>query len=96
MAKRYHQSKKDREDESKAMKKRMKYGDRVINNDRHEDSPEKHMGHGEFANMPQHPIFQAYPKERYDYGAYDDTIHGIDMVDSESADKVDDHRSHQK
>jgi len=88
MAKRYHQSAKDRRDESKGMKKRL--------GEREEDRPERHMGHGEFANMPQQPIFKAYPKERYAYGDYDDTIRGIDMVDTESADKVDSHRSNQK
>lgn len=88
MARRYHQSKKDRMHEKEGMEKRM--------DERHEDHPSKHMGHGHFANMPPEEIFQPYPREKYNYGAYDDTIYGIDETDTESADKVEHHPSHQK
>ena len=85
MAKRYHQSKKDRRDESRGMKRAMD-----------EDHPSKHMGHGEFANMPRREIMHPYPKEKYGYSDYDDTVVGIDEVDTESANKVNSHKSKQK
>lgn len=118
MARRYHQSRADRLDESlgerrgKESGKKQSYKarrdesrgmrghDYKREDDRHmhrdEDHPSRHMGHGEFANMPPHEIMHEYPREKYGYGTYDDTIRGIDAVDTESADKVDDHRAHQK
>lgn len=108
MARRYHQSKADRMDESlgerrgKESSKKQSYKSRRHESAGmkkamdHEDHPSKHMGHGEFANLPRHEIFQKYPKEKYNYGAYDDTIYGIDQVDTESADKVKHYRSRQK
>jgi len=61
-----------------------------------EDHPSKSMGHGEFANMPRGEIFKEYPKEKYGYGGMDDTIRGIDEVDTESYRKTEGHRSKQK
>lgn len=65
-------------------------------NMREEDRPEKHMGHGEFANMPRNEIFREYPKVKSSYGVIDDTIYGIDMVNTESSDKVKKNLSRQK
>ena len=86
MARRYHQTAKDRRDESRGMKKAM----------HEEDRPDRHMGHGHFANMPPREIFHEYPKQTQNYGQYNDTIHGIDMVEEESYRKRDSHESHQK
>ena len=113
MARRYHQSKASRMDESlgerrgkessksQSMKSRRheSSGARKHNpghDEHHEDHPSMHMGHGEFANMPRDEIFHEYPKEKYGYSSYDDTIHGIDEVETESVDKVERHPSHQK
>ncbi len=79
------QSYKDRRHESMGMK-----------GDHYEDHPSQHMGHGDFANMPPHPIHHEYPKQTQNYGQYNDTIHGIDMVEEESFRKRDDYPSHQK
>lgn len=113
MARRYHQSKASRMDESlgerrgkestksQSMKSRRheSMGAKKSHgsyDDHHEDHPSKHMGHGEFANMPRHEIFHEYPKEKYGYSSYDDTIYGIDEVETESVDKVQRHKTHQK
>ena len=119
MARRYHQGRKDRMDESlgerrgKESTEKQSYKSRRHesegmhramsrhhnhdeHHEHHEDHPSRHMGHGEFANMPRHEIFHAYPKEKYGYGDYNDTIHGIDEVETESYRKVEHHRTSQK
>jgi len=84
MAKKYYQGKKDRMHESKGME------------GHHEDHPSKHMGHGEFANMPRQEMMHPYPKESYGYNGYNDTITGIDEENTESANKIKRNPSHQK
>jgi hypothetical protein len=111
MAKRYHQSRADRLDESlgerrgKESSKKQSYASRRHesrgarkdeHHERDEDHPTRHMGHGEFANMPSREIFKAYPRQPQDYGEYDDTIRGIDEVETESYKKRDSYPSRQK
>lgn len=107
MARRYHQSRSDRMDESlgsrrgKESSKKQSMKSRRdesmgMKGEHYEDHPSQHMGHGDFANMPPREIMHEYPKEKYGYGAMDDTIYGIDEVDTESYKKTDGYRSRQK
>jgi len=49
------------------------------------EHPGRPMGHGEFANMPQHPIMKAYPVLKSGDKHLDDTIVRLDgdSVDAE-------------
>ena len=85
MAKKYHQSKRDRMHESKGMKKRM--GEHRMNGYKMKDSDmmySKDSGmigedHHSFANMPQEVMMKPYPRFEYGLDPYlNDTSSGID------------------
>lgn len=53
-------------------------------------------GEGQFANMPKEEVMKEYPKMPYIGGQYNDTIDGIDAVNSGSVGKVNKMPSRQK
>jgi len=88
MAKKYHQSKRDRMDESRGMKKRMgdyshkKNGNSKYKNSDmmyHKDSGMISEDHYSFANLPQNVMMKEYPRFQYGLDPYlNDTSSGID------------------
>lgn len=112
MAKRYHQSKNDRLDESLGERRGKESGKKQSYTSRRDESrgmkgkdyghdgkdhPSRHMGHGEFANMPTKEVFKAYPKEGYTGRDYlNDTMTGIDESMKESEAKRKRYLSEQK
>ncbi len=78
MAKKYHQSKRDKMHESKGMKKRMgdyKDSDMMY----HKDSGMISEDHSSFANLPQNVMMKEYPRFMYGLDPYlNDTSSGID------------------
>lgn len=83
MAKRYHQSKMDRMDESEGMKRRMGDGEYAGYSGRRtqemEDAGMIKEDRGAIANLPQEVMMKPYPKG-YSYMPedLDDTIRGVD------------------
>lgn len=79
MAKKYHQGRKDREDESRGMKR---YWDEHKSAKGPMDSQFYGMiseDHSECANLPQEVVYKKYPKTSYlDAYELDDTIRGLD------------------
>lgn len=79
MAKKYHQSRKDRRDESRGMKR---YWDEHKSAKGPMDSQFYGMiseDHSAPANLPQHVVYHNYPKQSYlDAYELDDTIRGLD------------------
>jgi len=44
---------------------------------------EESIGHGQFANLPQHTVMKEYPNSRRDMGGkLDDTMDDIDAINS--------------
>ena len=91
MAKRYHQGRKDREDESRGMKRyyrkeRMENSEYDRRSEREEDYGMIREDHEAPANLPQHVVHRYYPRGGYgpDYDI-DDTIRGVDdqMMDDD-------------
>jgi len=88
MKKKYNQGLKDREDESRAMKKSFKGG-----------LDSGYMGmlsedHSAPANLPQGVVHEYYPKSEYMDSHYlDDTIKGIDDNNRDNIERVDSHQS---
>lgn len=56
----------------------------------------KAWGHGKFANMPTEVKMDMYPKGRMVGGMEDDTITGIDKLESEAVAKAGRYMSNQK
>lgn len=83
MAKRYHQSKIDRMDESHGMKKRMSDGEYAGYSGRRtqemEDGGMIREDHNATSNLPQEVMIKSYPRS-YSYlpEDLDDTIRGVD------------------
>lgn len=91
----YRQSRKDRRDESRGMKR---YEERVERDSYRRVSGESAMDgmisedHRAPANLPQNVVMREYPSWRYLEGAYyDDTLRGLDDMNDENERKV--HRS---
>lgn len=88
MKKKYKQGLKDREDESRAMKKSFKGG-----------LDSGYMGmlsedHSATANLPQEVVYEYYPKREYMDSHYlDDTIKGVDDNNRDNISRVDSHQS---
>ena len=93
MAKKYHQTRRDREDESRGM---HDYWERK----EHKDGMDSHFygmlseDHSAPANLPQHVVHTYYPKCDY-MGDYelDDTIRGLDDVRDDEIDKIERYHS---
>jgi len=100
MAKRYHQSKKDRRDESKGMKRRLSDGDYSGYDDRREmearDSRMISEDHSAMANLPQQPVMKYYPRNDYERYDLDDTQSGIDRQMNDDVRGAKRHRSKSK
>ena len=88
MKKKYNQGLKDREDESRAMKKSFKGGlDSGYMGMLSEDQSAP-------ANLPQNVVHEYYPKCEYMDSHYlDDTIRGIDDNNSDNISRVESHQS---
>lgn len=94
MAKRYHQTKKDRMHEREGMKSRLgesfydSYDERRALERR--DSEMISEDHSAIANMPQNVIMREYPKTHgYTPEDLDDTIRGIDrQMDMDNSQKM--------
>lgn len=103
--KRYHQSKKDRRDESRGMKERFERSEkREARGDyMYEPSERKlerrdmgmlHEDRSAIANMPQDVKYHAWPKnDSYLYSQIDDGISGIDMEQKEAVKILNRHKS---
>lgn len=93
MVKKYHQTKKDRRDESRGMK-RYEEGRSHKN-----EMDSAYMGmlsedHSAPANLPQHVVHKYYPKCDYVDNYYlDDTYKGIDENIDDSVRKIESHQS---
>lgn len=89
MAKKYHQTRKDREDESRGMKKYWREHE-----GRKEGMDSRFMGmlsedHSAPANLPQHVVHKYYPKcDYFDAFDLDDTIRGLDDTRDENVRKM--------
>lgn len=87
-AKRYHQTRKDRKDESRGMKKALRHDD---SSRRHREMYDAGMiseDHNQVANLPQEVVMRSYPKIK-DWmrdGDLDDTLRGVDrQMDADDA-----------
>lgn len=95
MAKKYHQTHKDRMDESRGMKKYEEKmhdmsGSFVEGND-----PE--IGRDSFAGMPSNSMMKMYPKNKMRKGgSLDDSMRNIDAIQTDSEDQIMRHLSNQK
>ena len=98
MAKKYHQTRKDRRDESRGMKRyecshhegEHRHRSFVTGHD-----PE--VGRDDFAGMPKETVMASYPPNRARRGGYlDDTMSEIDAIQVDSDHQVEAHLSHQK
>lgn len=80
MAKRYHQSRKDRMDERKGMDRRLgEYaGYDAKRRQELEDSGMIHEDHSAVANLPQEVMMKPWPKRPYLDYELDDTIREVD------------------
>lgn len=93
MAKKYYQDRKDREDESRGMKKHEEKRDRRSFVTGHD--PE--IGRDSHAGLPEDKVMAAYPANRSRRGGYlDDSMSGIDEVQMDSDRQVERHMSNQK
>ena len=104
MAKKYHQTRKDREHESRGMKKYEKMhqeGDMHHHGaDYHKDFVTGHdpeVGRHDFAGMPKETVMSLYPPNKARRGSYlDDSISEIDAIQTDSDYQVESQLSHQK
>ena len=100
MAKKYHQNRKDREDESRGMERYEKRKHERRERDNYGSFVDGHdpaIGRGDFANLPQDKIVRQFPRNRmYPGGRLDDSITGIDAIQSDSEGEVMRHLSNQK
>ena len=91
MVKKYHQTKKDRKDESRGMERYERSSKEKMHSG--------YMGmlsedHSAPANLPQQVVHKYYPKCDYVDGYYlDDTIKGIDKNIDDSIEKVESYQS---
>lgn len=96
MVKKYHQTRKDRRDESRGMKKYWE--------DRGQERPmdSRYFGmisedHRAPANLPQEVVHKMYPKCDYmDSHELDDTIRGLDDTRDDVIREIDRHQSQDK
>lgn len=102
MAKKYHQTRKDKEDESRGMRRHERA--------HHEREHRKEGGHrsfvtgqdpevgrNDFSGLPRDCVMEAYPSNRARRGGYlDDTMEGIDAIQTDSESATDRHLSNQK
>lgn len=91
MAKKYHQTRKDREDESRGMKRAMRdHRNFVTGHD-----PE--IGRDDYAGLPSEKVMAKYPPNRMRRGGYlDDSMSEIDAIQMDSDHVIESHLSHQK
>lgn len=107
MARKYHQSKKDREDERRGMEK-ARHRERSRHDDYGREDPRRrheledagliHEDHMEVANLPQAVHYKPWPKPR-GYGSpehLDDTIKGIDRQMDDDDDEMKRHEYPEK
>jgi len=93
MVKKYKQSKRDRMDESRGMRR---YERGLSAGSYRRVSGERDMGmihedHYETANLPQEVVMKKYPSWRYLNGAYlDDSVRGIDDLNDEAVRRASD------
>lgn len=97
MAKKYHQNRKDREDESRGMER---YESRRHERSERRGFVEGHdpsIGRNDFAGLPRDVVMQEYPRNRMSPGSrLDDTMSEIDAIQSDSERQLERHLSHQK
>ena len=92
MVKKYHQTRKDRRDESRGMER--------YEREHHKGPMDSQFygmiseDHSETANLPQHVVYHKYPKNSY-MGAYelDDTIRGLDDTRHDDVRKIERYHS---
>lgn len=98
--KRYYQTRKDREDESRGM--RRYWADKEDANMKHdrysyEDSTMIREDPRAPANLPQEVVHRNYPKTAYGYGGnLDDTIRGVDDQIDDDVEEARRHRGMEK
>lgn len=87
--KKYYQTRKDREDESRAMRRKGEMDSRYFDM-LSED-------HSAPANLPQHVVHEYYPKCTFmDAYELDDTIRGLDETRKDDVDKIERYHSDSK
>ena len=104
MAKKYHQTRKDRRDESRGMKRyeERKHGMRTSHHESgmHHNFVTGHdpeVGRMDYAGLPRETVMSLYPPNRARRGGYlDDTMSEIDAIQVDSDHQVESHLSHQK
>lgn len=98
MAKKYHQTRHDREDESIGMKRYER--DHRRGDVGHTDFVTGHdpeIGRDSFAGMPNETVMSSYPPNRDRRGGrLDDSMSEIDAIQVDSDHQVESHLSHQK
>jgi len=105
MAKKYHQTRRDREHEARGMRRheRSHHEDHM----HHHESDHRHsgfvtghdpeVGRHDHAGMPKETVMSSYPPNRARRGGYlDDTMAEIDAIQVDSDHQVESHLSHQK
>lgn len=96
MAKKYHQTREDREHESRGMKRaeRRMHGDRGGS---FVEGRDPAIGRNDFAGLPRETIMEEYPRNRMMPGSrLDDTMSEIDAIQSDSERQLERYLSHQK
>ena len=94
MKKKYAQSYKDRKDEHEAMEKNFRKG---MKSDSFVTGNDPMVGRGDYANLPQQVMMKQYPRSPELRGGYlDDSMNGIDEINSYSERQADRFRSYQK
>lgn len=89
--KKYHQSKKDRRDESRGMR-------RAMESKRHESDSQIYEDYSAPANLPQEVIHEYYPRTMYgmEDGYLGDSLRGVDMQMDDDVKGMRRHRSKSK
>lgn len=98
MAYKYNQTRKDKMDESRGMKKYYKGEGKM--GEMSKDFVTGHypgIGRNDFAGMPRETVMDSYPPTRMRRGAYlDDSMAEIDAIQVDSEHQVESNLSHQK
>ena len=94
MADKYHQTRHDRRDESRGMKRYMSGHEGRMDS---QFTGMIHEDHGAPANLPQHVVHHPYPKCGYmDAYELDDTIRGLDDTRNDDVRKIERYQSDTK
>ena len=97
MKKKYAQSKKDRAHESEGMERHFRSGMRDASKGSFVTGNDPSVGRGDYANLPQEKVMREYPRAPTLKGGYlDDSVTGIDEINSYGEGRAAKYRSYQK